>query len=194
MSSPLKEARELAGVSVEEIGRATRLSPRVLAAIDDEQFQKLPAGIYARMAVRAYAEALGLDSTAVLAALQPRLPNAPLDLAVVADLRTPPRARRDLRYPAAALVDAAVLAAIVSTIVAVCAVVCGLPPGALVADAPAPMLLLCGTPIALYFWLLGATDVGTLGVRLLEVEDPARVRRPPSVRRVDPAWTSVCGS
>jgi hypothetical protein len=171
MASVLKQARQLAGVSVEEIGRATRLSPRILAAIDEDRFDMLPAGIYARMAVRAYADALGLDATAVLAVLQPRLPDAPLDLASVAALRTPPpHARRDFRYPAAALVDAALLAAIVSTMVAVCAVVCGLPPRALVADAPAPMLLLCGTPIALYFWLLGATDVGTLGVRLLEVE------------------------
>jgi len=170
MGSPLKRAREAAGLTIADVERATRLSPRILAAIDDERYDRLAAGLYARTAVRAYARAVGLDPTAVLADLQRHLPDAPLDLAAVADLRTPPHRGHSLRYLAAALVDASVLLAIVSTIVAFFGRVCGLAPRVLVEAAPLPILLLCATPAALYFWLLGATGVGTLGAWLLDVE------------------------
>jgi cytoskeleton protein RodZ len=62
MSAPnLKRAREEAGLSVADVTRRTRLSPRIVAAIEAERYDLLPAGIYARTSVRAYALAVGVD-------------------------------------------------------------------------------------------------------------------------------------
>ena len=168
MSFCLKCVRERAGVSAADIARLTGLSPRTIAAIDEERYGELPAGIYARASVRAYAQALGLDSASVLENLQPQLPDAPLDLLELAELRAPKR--RGARYVLAAAIDALVLLIIVAAILWVCSAFCARAPFQLLRTAPAAMAILCATPIALYFWLLGATGVSTLGPWLLEIE------------------------
>ncbi len=169
-SSMLRRAREEAAISAADVERLTRLSPRVISAIDEERYGSLPAGIYARTAVRAYAQAVGLDPAEVLAALQPLLPETPLDLAALAELRAQPRRHRSSRYILAATADAALLLLIVVTILRVCAAACHLTSSDLLRNAPASMAILCAMPIALYFWLLGATDVRTAGPWLLDLK------------------------
>ncbi len=171
MSAPrLKRAREDAGLTAAEVASRTRLSPRIVAAIDAERYELLPAGLYARTAVRAYAQAVGVEPDAVIAELRARLPEAPLDLAEVAELRAPePRPRRH-HYALAAALDAAILLSIDALIVRVCAGACGLLPFELLATAPGSMAMLCATPIVFYFWLLGATDVRTAGPWLFDLE------------------------
>ncbi len=49
------------GVTLEEISAATKISVRFLKSIENEEFSRLPGGIFNRSFVRAYARYLGLD-------------------------------------------------------------------------------------------------------------------------------------
>ncbi len=63
----LKRERELRGVSLDEVAAATRISPRFLHALENEQWEKLPGGIFNRGFVRAVARYLGMDEEALIA-------------------------------------------------------------------------------------------------------------------------------
>jgi cytoskeleton protein RodZ len=57
----LKREREMRGVSLEEISAATRIAPRFLVALENEQWDQLPGGVFNRGFIRAVARFLGLD-------------------------------------------------------------------------------------------------------------------------------------
>ena len=57
----LKKARESKGISLDRVSAETRISTRFLLAIENEEFNLLPGGIFNRGFVRAYAEKVGLD-------------------------------------------------------------------------------------------------------------------------------------
>jgi cytoskeleton protein RodZ len=57
----LRRQREMRGVSLEEISATTKIGTRSLQAIEEEDFEKLPGGIFNKGFVRAYARYLGLD-------------------------------------------------------------------------------------------------------------------------------------
>jgi cytoskeleton protein RodZ len=57
-----KQSRESKGISLDQIAAETRISTRFLQAIEDEEFNLLPGGIFNRGFVRTYAEKLGLDA------------------------------------------------------------------------------------------------------------------------------------
>ena len=63
----LKRERELRGVSLEEVSVATRIPPRYLDAIESEQWELLPGGVFNRGYVRAIARFLGLGEDDMLA-------------------------------------------------------------------------------------------------------------------------------
>src|SRR5438876_9491094 len=56
-----KKARESKGIALSQIATETRISTRFLNAIENEEFNLLPGGIFNRGFVRAYAEKVGLD-------------------------------------------------------------------------------------------------------------------------------------
>ena len=62
----LRREREMRGVSLEEISIATKISVRLLQAIESEDFAKLPGGIFTRSFIRSYSKYLGLDEESVL--------------------------------------------------------------------------------------------------------------------------------
>jgi cytoskeleton protein RodZ len=66
----LRREREMRGVSLEEISDATKISVRMLHALEADQFDKLPGGIFTRSFLRAYAKYLGLDEETVMAEFQ----------------------------------------------------------------------------------------------------------------------------
>ncbi len=70
----LRRRRELRGISLDAISNSTKISPRMLRAIEDEQFDQLPGGVFNKGFVRAYARQIGLDEeeavTDYLAALR----------------------------------------------------------------------------------------------------------------------------
>lgn len=63
----LKREREMREVSLEEICAATRIGTRFLDAMENEEWEKLPGGVFNRGFVRAVARYLGLDEETMLA-------------------------------------------------------------------------------------------------------------------------------
>jgi cytoskeleton protein RodZ len=63
----LKREREMRGVSLDEISTATRIPIRFLQAIENEQWDQLPGGVFNRGFVRAVAHYLGLDEEDIVA-------------------------------------------------------------------------------------------------------------------------------
>jgi cytoskeletal protein RodZ len=63
----LKREREMRGVTLEEISAATRIATRFLRAIENEQWDQLPGGVFNRGFVRAVARFLGLDEESTVA-------------------------------------------------------------------------------------------------------------------------------
>ena len=88
----LKREREMRGVSLEEISTATRISTRFLDALETEQWDRLPGGVFNRGFVRAVAHFLGLDEEALIAEYAMATNDRP-EVAVWAD-RPPVKPRR----------------------------------------------------------------------------------------------------
>jgi cytoskeleton protein RodZ len=63
----LKREREMRGVTLEEISAATRIAPRFLAALESEQWELLPGGVFNRGFIRSVARYLGLDEDSLVA-------------------------------------------------------------------------------------------------------------------------------
>lgn len=63
----LRRERESRNVSLDQIAEATKISKRQLKALEDEQFQMLPGGIFNKGYVRAYSRFLGLNEDVMVA-------------------------------------------------------------------------------------------------------------------------------
>jgi cytoskeleton protein RodZ len=62
----LKRERELREISLREISEATKISLRHLEALERNDFQPLPGGVFNRGFVRAYAQFIGVDPEAMV--------------------------------------------------------------------------------------------------------------------------------
>ena len=62
----LKREREMREVSLDELTKATRISQRFLDALENEDWKKLPGGVFGRGFVRTIAGYLGLDEESLL--------------------------------------------------------------------------------------------------------------------------------
>src|SRR5258708_2390022 len=63
----LKREREMREVSLDEVSAATRIGTRFLQAMENEDWAKLPGGIFNRGFVRSVSRYLGLDEEDMLA-------------------------------------------------------------------------------------------------------------------------------
>ena len=63
----LRREREMRGVSLDEISAATRISKRFLEAIEKDQWDQLPGGVFNRGFIRSIARFLGLDEDSLVA-------------------------------------------------------------------------------------------------------------------------------
>jgi transcriptional regulator with XRE-family HTH domain len=61
LGSRLREARERKGISLRHIADSTKISVRVLEALERDEISRLPGGIFSRAFVRSYAAEVGLD-------------------------------------------------------------------------------------------------------------------------------------
>jgi cytoskeletal protein RodZ len=77
-SLELARQRQQAGRSIEEIAANTKISIRFLRAIELEEFDKLPGGIFSTSYLRQYAAAIGYDEEALLAHYRLKM-NLPLE-------------------------------------------------------------------------------------------------------------------
>ena len=60
----LRKERETRGIAIEAITDVTKISSRHLLALEEEQFQALPGGVFNKGIVRGYARVVGLDEDA----------------------------------------------------------------------------------------------------------------------------------
>lgn len=63
----LQREREMRGITLEEIADSTKIGTRSLRALEQENFDKLPGGIFNKGFVRAYARYLGIDEEQAVA-------------------------------------------------------------------------------------------------------------------------------
>jgi cytoskeletal protein RodZ len=64
----LEARRKSAGLTLEQIADSTKISIRFLRAIENEDFEQLPGGIFLSSYLRQYAEAIGYPAERLLAA------------------------------------------------------------------------------------------------------------------------------
>lgn len=57
-----RKAREAKELSLDDVSNVTKISPRMLQAIEEENFDRLPGGVFNKGFIRAYAKHLGLDA------------------------------------------------------------------------------------------------------------------------------------
>lgn len=91
----LRTTREAAGRTLRDVADVTKLGVRTLDALERNQIDRLPPGIFRRAVVRAYAKEVGLDPEDTLRAFLLRHPDAlpppGPPLGPVADLPVQPR-------------------------------------------------------------------------------------------------------
>ena len=63
----LTAIRQTRGISLEQISQDTKISKRLLQAIENGEFKKLPGGIYNTSYIRQYARAIDFDEAELLA-------------------------------------------------------------------------------------------------------------------------------
>jgi cytoskeleton protein RodZ len=76
----LRRERERRNMQLDQVSRELKISPRFLEAIEEENFDQLPAGVFAKSFVRQYARMLGLDEEEAANEVQRAL--TPADAAV----------------------------------------------------------------------------------------------------------------
>ncbi len=69
----LQREREMRGITLDDIAEATKIGTRMLRALEEEQFDRLPGGIFNKGFVRAYARYLGIDEEQAVADYQSAL-------------------------------------------------------------------------------------------------------------------------
>ena len=62
----LSAHRQNRGISLQHIAEQTKISIRFLRAIEDEDFEKLPGGVFNKSYLRQYAAAAGFDEATIL--------------------------------------------------------------------------------------------------------------------------------
>jgi cytoskeleton protein RodZ len=88
----LKREREQRKITLDDIALSTKIGARFLAALEEEQFDRLPGGIFNKSFVRAYARYLGIDEAQAVAdyvaasteTLPENRPEETIDLAAMA--------------------------------------------------------------------------------------------------------------
>jgi len=73
----LRRERMKRNLDLEQISNELKISTRFLQAIESDQYDKLPGGIFAKSFVRQYARLLGLDEEAIAGEVQQALAPAP---------------------------------------------------------------------------------------------------------------------
>jgi cytoskeleton protein RodZ len=112
----LRREREARGVSLGEISESTKISGGFLRSLEQEDFERLPGGIFNRGFVRAYSKFLGIDEDAMVADFdaayeQYRAEQAPPPPLVPIEEKEVPA--KDYRFSAAILIPLILLISIV---------------------------------------------------------------------------------
>lgn len=87
----LKRERELRGVSLDEVSLATRINTRFLEALETEQWDVLPGGVFNRGFIRTIARYLGMNEDGLISEYALVTKDHPTVTVWVQDLEKPPR-------------------------------------------------------------------------------------------------------
>jgi cytoskeletal protein RodZ len=85
----LRKQRELRGLELDDISNTTKISVRMLRALEDEHFDQLPGGVFNRGFVRAYARQVGLDQEETVADYAAALREKHLQQSLLPDFSDP---------------------------------------------------------------------------------------------------------
>jgi cytoskeleton protein RodZ len=85
-----RKAREKKELSLDDVSNVTKIGARMLRAIEEENFEQLPGGVFNRGFIRAYAKHLGLDSEEAVNDYLACLRQAQVDSHDAWDLAKPP--------------------------------------------------------------------------------------------------------
>src|SRR5688572_22812198 len=77
VGAQLKQAREAAGLGVDDVARQLKLLPRQVESLEVERFDRLPGPAIARGMVRNYARLLELNAEALMQRMAPPVEEAP---------------------------------------------------------------------------------------------------------------------
>jgi len=116
IGSSLREARTRQDLDFPELEQLTKIRPKYLRALEDEQFEVLPAPTYVRGFLRSYAEALGLDGQPFVDEYNSRFAVGEEDIPVRTRRAPQPRrdrSRRESHMVALALLGIAIVFALV---------------------------------------------------------------------------------
>jgi cytoskeletal protein RodZ len=89
----LKQRRLQRGLTLGDLSRATKIKERSLELVEEARFDALPAPVFARGFVLAYARQVGLDAEEALARLRLHLGTPPPSPSAADDLSPPAEAR-----------------------------------------------------------------------------------------------------
>jgi cytoskeleton protein RodZ len=67
LGARLKEQRQKRGITLDEISKSTKIGTRFLEAVEEDQFDRLPGGIFNKAFIRAYARSIGADEEQAVA-------------------------------------------------------------------------------------------------------------------------------
>src|SRR5438876_12149826 len=67
LGQTIRDARVRRGITVEQLSSVTKISPAILRAMEAEDFDRLPGGVFARGFFRSYAREVGLAPEDVVA-------------------------------------------------------------------------------------------------------------------------------
>ena len=90
----LECARKRNGVSLEAIAESTKISSRFLRAIESEEFEKLPGGVFNTSYIRQYAAAIGYSEQQILSVYCARMEPAESGNSLRRSSRPAPRPAR----------------------------------------------------------------------------------------------------
>ncbi len=113
----LQREREMRGIALEEIAEATKIGTRFLRALEEQDFKKLPGGIFNKGFVRSYARYLGIDEDEAVADYEAAIgeirPAGEDEEAAAVDDEPSPEPRPRVRFAFTASLALVVLAALV---------------------------------------------------------------------------------
>ncbi len=69
----LRDARERAGMSLDDVATATKIRSSILSAMEDDDFSHCGGAVYARGQIRSIAQVIGIDPEAVVDAYDDHL-------------------------------------------------------------------------------------------------------------------------
>jgi cytoskeletal protein RodZ len=92
LGEELKRERELREISLREISQATKISMRILEAIEKNNYKILPGGIFNRNFIRAYAEFIGVDAETAVNKYYQQSAAVAVEEALPAAIKTTPAA------------------------------------------------------------------------------------------------------